>query len=280
MKTLPLLALSLVAALAARPASADHITGASVPICGQNDGRPAVGAVVALSGSATSAAPECPPLPVACDATVRAGDHLVTGPGASVALRAQGRYVQLGPDSELVASRTGEGAPDLTLLRGRMRVVAEEDIQVGPPIRIATPDLETLSPGDDTEAVAEVDPAHSSLCSWAGPIQVRPRAGGAALDATAGQCVGGGHGAVPAASSVGTLAVSLLDAARCGVADLGDLTPFEVAGGPPAPGFPVAPFNLPPRPYCQSGTCGGTHGSPPPSHIPVVESPPGNAPPP
>jgi hypothetical protein len=278
MNTLRLLSLSILAALAGQPALADHITGAGVPVCGPA-GRAALGTVVALSGSATAALEGCPPAAAGCDGAVYAGDHLVTGAGASVALRAGGRYVQLGPDSELVVSSTSEGGPDLLLLRGRMRVVAEEEVQVGPPPRIATPDLETVSPGDDTEAIAEVDPARSSLCSWAGPIQVRPRAGGAAVDASAGQCVGARNGAALAASAGGALAVSLLDAARCGLADLGDLTPFQVAGGPPVPGFPVAPFAMPPAPYCQSGSCGGTHGTPP-THIPVVESPAGFEPPP
>jgi len=277
MKTLRPLALSLLAALAGQPASADHITGAAVPVCGPA-GRAALGTVAALSGSATTALEGCPPVAAGCDGAVYGGDHVVTGTGASVALRAGGRYVQLGPDSELVVSSTSEGGPDLQLLRGRMRVVAEEEVQVGPTPRIATSDLETVSPGDDTEATAETEPARSSLCSWAGPIQVRPRAGGAAVDANAGQCVGAQRGAALAASAAGPLAVSLLDAARCGVADLGDLTPFEVAGGPPVPGFPVAPFSLPPTPYCQSGTCAGTHGNPP--HVPVVESPPGFQPPP
>lgn len=277
MKTLPLLAFPLLAALAAGPAVADRITGAGVPVCGPA-GRPAVGTVVALSGSATTALPDCPPVAAGCDAAVYAGDHLVTGAGASVALRAASRYVQLGPDSELVVSQTQEGAPNLSLVRGRMRVVAEEEVQVGPAIRIATPDLETLSPGDDTEATAELDPARSSLCSWAGPIQVRPRAGGAPVDATAGQCVGARRGVGLAASAGGGLAVSLLDAARCGVADLGDLTPFEVAAAPPPPGFPVSQTLVPPPTYCQNGSCGGTHGSP--SRIPVVESPAGNEPPP
>ena len=278
MKTLPLLVLALLlVALPGGHASADVITGAGVPVCGPG-GRAAVGTLSALSGSASMTFADCPPVAAGCDAAVYAGDHLATGAGASAAFHAQGRYVQLGPDSEVVVSRTDEGAPDLVLLHGQMRVVSVEDVQVAPPMRIATPDLETLSPSDDTEATAQLDPARSSLCSWGGPIQVRPRTGGAAVDAAAGQCVGGAHGVAPVASVGGALAVSLLDAARCGAA-VGDLSPLDVAAAPPPPGFPVTPFSMPPRPYCQSGSCAGTHGSPP-SHIPVVESPAGNAPPP
>jgi len=258
-------------------ARADQIRGPGVAVC-DDAHRALVGHVVAVSGDVSAAAEGCPPRALACDASVYAGDGIRTGTDARVAFQADELYVQLAPDSEIQLARTAEGAPDLTLLRGRGRAIDQQLVDVGPAHRIATPQAESLARGNDTEAFAHGDAAsaESGLCEWATPIEVKSRTGGAGTTLHPGECVGWHGASAPAATAGAALGVSLADVASCEIAS-NELTPIDVAGGPPIPGFPLEPPPVAPPPLCVAGACGS---GPPPTHIPVVESPAGFEPPP
>jgi len=263
------LALVLASGLAfAASARADTIRGPGVAVC-DDSARPLIGHVVAASGSVSATWQDCPPRALGCDDAVRVGDQLTTGPGARVAFQADELYVQLAPESAVQIAKTAQGAPDLTLLRGRLRAIDQQEVEVGPPHRIATSQAESLARGNDTEAFA--GGSGSGLCEWAVPIEVRSLPGGALATAHPGQCVGSTGGAVAG----GALAVSLTDVESCSIADTRDLSPIDVAGGPPGVEFPPTPPPVPPPPFCVAGSCG-----PGPSHVPVVESPAGYEPPP
>jgi len=268
------LALALALGAAAR---ADQIRGPRVTVC-DDPHRTLVGHVVALSGTVSAVQEGCPPRALGCDAAVYAGDGIRTGDDAHVAFQADELYVQLAPDSEVALGKTPEGAPDLNLLRGRVRAIDQQQVEVGPAHRIATPQAESLARGNDTEAFArgEGASAESGLCEWATPIDVKSRPGGAQSTLEPGQCVGWHGGSSPPAPTGAALGVSLVDAASCAIA-VNDLTPVDVAAPPSVPGFPVGPPPVAPPPLCVGGACGNGTG---PTHIPVVESPAGFEPPP
>lgn len=285
--------------LAAAPAPAEPAA------CGP-DGRELLGFVVAVSGSAWAENPACESSrrPLQCGEALREGDHVVTATGGRVAFLAQKVYAQMDAESELALRLTPGGAPDVALVRGRVRVIDQREDEGAAPNRVATPDAETLARGNDTEAAAPragADPqtAYSTLCEWARPVDVSRLGDGERTVAKPGECaVARPHVALyttPGQES----RVSLADTEQCDLADvIGDSTdrfdPTDVAGGPelvlagPPSGGAVQP------PVCVGGAgqCGGGGGpggggrtpprvlppAPPPS--PVVESPPTFKPPP
>ena len=235
----------------------------AVPPCDELPGRATVGTITAQTGTVTRAAPGCAPEPLACDAALLDGDRVETEADARVAVRAGGAWVQLAGDSAALLRRESDGSLSLVVERGNARVMR---LGEGPVPRVETRELAALEPGDDV--AAQVGDRASSVCSWSGPLDVRIRASGRITRATAGDCVLPDEAAASA-----SFVVSIADVARCEVA-VGELEPFDVAGGPPLPppSFPPPPF---PPPLCVSGACGGGGGA-----IPVVEQPGGYEPPP
>ncbi|RIK97866.1 MAG: hypothetical protein DCC71_21465 [Proteobacteria bacterium] len=275
---------------------------ATAPPCEDPGDRPVIATVVAVTGEPTRALPECEPSPLGCGSTIHAGDQIVTGPGAHVALESADRYVQIGPDAKVITRATSDGAPDLAVEQGAVRVIATSaigtDAASAAVARVATPQLRTDAAGADTIASAGAA-GGSAICSYAGPVAVVPIGGGpvriagraedpdgtpdvAAGPATlaANDCVVAGGGASAAAAPDAPV-VSIADVGSCDLA--GEFEPTDVALGPTGPGFPFAPPPPIPPPYCEAGSCGPrrtTPGPPTRAGIPLVESPAGYEPPP
>jgi hypothetical protein len=236
---------------------------------------PKAGVVTALTGEAWAQSERCGALerrPLLCGSVLFEDDHVVTGAGGNVAFEIEQSQVYVGPDSDLRVATGADGAPDLLLVGGRVRVVDPDDV-VGPDRRLATPDLVSVGRGD-TEAIAGAD-VPSSICVYARAISV----GDASHPLAPGSCAG----PVFVASDVAGLGVSLVDAGRCDYADAGDFVPTDVAAGPPPQRFlsPLVP--PPPPPVCQGGTCTSVNPGPPTPPVRVlrvIESPAVNEPPP
>jgi hypothetical protein len=242
-------------------------------VCVPGTQGPDVGIVVALSGDVFADGDECgvhSRRPLVCGALVYGGDRVITGAGAAVAFEMQKTRVQVAADSELRVAVDASDAPDLMLLRGRVRVVDPDDA-VGPGRRLATQDLVSTGRGD-TEAIA-IAGERSTICEYAHPLTLTPTGGGAGHTLEPGACSGANFAALDASS----LGVSLLDAGRCELAD--NFDPIDVASAPTSGAFPAPLPPPPPPPTCAAGTC-----NPPPPLPPtgcnLIESPGVSEPPP
>ena len=252
----------------------------AVPPCLDTSGNPAVGTVVAVTGEVSIASPQCAPVPAECGTAVHTGEFLTTGPGAQVALLADGRYVQVAGDSRVDVRTSGDGATRVAVERGTARVI-DVGTGAGPALVVATPALETRDPGADVVASVTA-PGVSSICSYADPIEVR---GGDRVSTVApGSCAGVATNAspVPTVTAIAggggavTLPVSIASVGRCDVA-AGPLVPTDVASGPPEPPLPPTPPPPPPPPYCQGNACLPPPPPPPTRNIieqPVIPEPP------
>jgi hypothetical protein len=254
-------------------ASADRLPRTSATCVPGAEG-PKAGVVTAISGSVFAESEHCGAIerqPLACGVVLHEGDHLITGAGASVAFEIEQTQVYVGPDSDLRVATDADGAPDLMLVEGRVRVVDPDDVAV-PGRRLATPELVSVGRGD-TEANAPAGAA-SSICEYARPIAL----GDGTHTLEPGTCAGPNF----AASAVASLGVSLLDAGRCDLADARRFDPTDVAAGPVPSPFPSPLVPPPPQPVCQAGTCTPfTPVTPPPAPpLGLVESPGVNEPPP
>jgi len=245
-------------------------------VCVPGTQGPDVGIVVALSGDVFAESDECgvrTRRPLACGAFVYGGDRLITGAGSAVAFEMQKTRVQVAADSELRVDTDASDAPDLVLLRGRVRVVDPDDV-VEPGRRLATADLVSTGRGD-TEAIA-IAGERSTICEYARPLALTSIGGGARHTLEPGACSGANFAALDA----GSLGVSLFDAERCELAD-DRFDPIDVASAPSGD-FPSPVPPPPPPPYCEAGTCNPPPPPPPPPPFccDVIESPPVNEPPP
>ncbi len=246
-------------------------------VCVPGTQGPDVGIVVALSGDVFAESDECgvrTRRPLACGAFVYGGDRLITGAGAAVAFEMQKTRVQVAADSELRVDVDASDAPDLVLLRGRVRVVDPDDV-VDPGRRLATADLVSIGRGD-TEAIA-IAGERSTICEYARALALTPTGGGARHTLEPGACSGASFAALDAAS----LGVSLLDAARCELAD-DRFDPIDVASAPAPGAFPSPVPPPPPPPSCEAGICNPPPPPPPPPPFccDLIESPGVNEPPP
>ena len=240
-------------------------------VCVPGTQGPDVGIVVALSGDVFAESDECgvrARRPLVCGALVYDGDRVITGAGAAVAFEMQKTRVQVAADSELRVATDASDAPDLELLRGRVRVV-DPDAAVDPGRRLATAELVSTGRGD-TEAIA-IAGQRSTICEYARPLALKPTGGGAGHTLAPGACSGANFAALDA-TSVG---VSLLDAERCELASRFD--PVDVASAPAPGAFPSPVPPPPPPPTCAAGTC---NPPPPPFCCDIIESPGINEPPP
>jgi len=263
---IPFAALLMLLALSSA-ASADTV-------CVPGTQGPDVGIVVALSGDVFADRDECgvhTRRPLACGALVYGGDRLVTGAGAAVAFEMQKTRVQVAAESEVRVATDASDAPDLMLLRGRVRVVDPDDAVV-PGRRLATAELASVGRGD-TEAIAPAG-QRSTICEYARPLALKPAGGGTGHTLAPGACSGANLAALDAAS----VGVSLLDAERCDLAD-NRFEPIDVASAPAPGAFPSPMPPQPPSPTCEAGTC-NPPPPPPPVCCDVIESPGVNEPPP
>ncbi len=246
-------------------------------VCVPGTQGPDVGIVVALSGEVFAESEDCgvrTRRPLACGESIHGGDRLITGAGSAVAFEMQKTRVQVAEDSALRVATDASDAPDLVLLSGRVRVVDPDDA-VAPGRHLATADLVSSGRGD-TEAISPAG-ERSTICEYARPLSLQSGRGGASHTLEPGACSGARFAALDAAS----VGVSLLDAARCELAD-NRFDPIDVASAPTPGPFPspIPPSPLPPT--CAAGTCDPPPPPPPPPPFccDVIESPAINEPPP
>ncbi len=229
---------------------------------------PPVGIVTAISGKAWAEAETCD-APVGralgCGESIYAGEHIVTDPGASVAFTIEQSEVYVAPNSELGVALGSNGAADLTLLRGRARVV-DPDAATGAGRRLASGELVSVGRGDTEISAIAGQPA--VICEYAVPLAI----GSAVL--APGNCAGPAFASRPADH----LGVLLADAERCDVATSDEFDPFDVAGGPGLSPFPPPSVPPPPPPSCAFGSCSGPPVGPPTKVL--IESPGIDEPPP
>lgn len=245
-------------------------------VCVPGTQGPDVGIVVALSGEAFAESDECgvrTRRPLACGVAIHGGERVITGAGSAIAFEMQKTRVQVAADSELRVATDASDAPDLMLLRGRVRVMDPDDA-VDPGRRLATSDLVSVGRGD-TEAIALAG-ERSSICEYARPLALKSSGGGAGYTLEPGDCSGASFAALDAAA----VGVSLLDAARCELAD-NRFDPIDVASAPSG-SFPSPVPPPPPPPSCEAGTCNPPPPPPPPPPFccDLIETPPVNEPPP
>ena len=259
----------LTAFLLATPSHADWVCVPGAP-------GPNVGVVTAISGTAWAQSERCGSIerrPLACGTVLYEDDHVITRANANVAFEIEQAQVHVGPDSDLRVTAGADGAPDLLLLEGRVRVV-DADAAVVPDRRLATPGLVSVGRGDTEANVPRA--GASSICEYARPIVL----GDGSRTLEPGTCAGPNF----VASDVAVLGISLIDAGRCDYADA-DFDPTDVAAGPVPASFPSPLVKPPPEPVCQAGTCRSVIPPPPtpkPPTLPldVIESPGVNKPPP
>ena len=245
----------------------------AVPPCYELSGEPVIGTVVAMSGPVSIGSPGCPPAPADCGSLLHAGQHLVTGAGASVGLLAGDRYVQMAEGSRVAVTTTDAGATQVAVEQGKARVIDVGPAGSATSVEVTTPKLASTDPGADVVATAPAE-GPDSICSYADPIQVRQ--GDRVTSVPAGSCVGtstgpsappivtsGPSGLVALTSSSSVPPLSIAGIARCDVA-AGDPGVSNVASGPVTALLPPNPAPLPPPVYCVGGSCSPNPPPPPP----------------
>ena len=146
-----------------------------------------VGKVTSLVGEATAQQPEGEARSLACGDPIYEGDRVVTASEGRVDVMMGDTLAHLAEDSQLIVERTPAQTPDVTLTRGKVRVI--DPRQGGEPARLAALDASAELTGTDTEAYvfAEKIGPYAMLCEWDAPlVVVRP---GERAVASPGDCV-------------------------------------------------------------------------------------------
>lgn len=233
---------------------------------------PVVGTVVAMNGTVSIGSPGCAPVPADCTSVLHAGQHLITGGGASVGMLAGGRYLQVAEGSRVSVATTEAGATRVAVEEGTARVI-DVGAEPGPSFEVKASPLVSTQPGADVVASAPAQ-GPSSICSYADPIEVRQ--GDRVTTVPAGSCIGvssgpsappvvtpGPSGLVALSSGPSVPPLSIAGVARCDVA-AGDPGVSNVASGPVTALLPPNPAPVPPPVYCVGGSCSPPPPPPPP----------------
>ena len=244
----------------------------AVPPCHELSSEPVIGTVVAMSGPVSIASPGCAPALAECGTALHAGQHLITGGGASVGMLAGNHYVQIAEGSRVAVATTDAGATRVAVEAGTARVI-DVGAQPGPGLEVTTPRLASTNPGADVVAAAPAQ-GPGTICSYADPIEVRQ--GDRVTSVPAGSCIGatsgpsappivtpGPTGLVALTSGPSVPPLSIAGVARCDVA-AGDPGVSNVASGPVTALLPPNPAPLPPPVYCVGGSCSPNPPPPPP----------------
>lgn len=236
-----------------------------------------VGKVVSVSGTVYAESPAGERRALNYGDEVREGDRVTVGAKGQLGVLSGEVYAQLASGSRVRFGTTAQGAPDLTLEQGKVRVVDTRTDAQAPRHRLATPHVEASGLGTDSEAyvLSERAGAYSMVCEWGEPLSVRR--GDEALTAQAGECATAkGHEPLyTSRAHEERIPVAVRDVSEQPSA-LGALaerfSPIDVAAPPPATGLlaPAPPaFELEP---CDTVPC---LGGLPASGLGVIESPTG-----
>ncbi len=210
---------------------------------------------------------------LSCGDAVYAGDSVTTGVDSTVGIAAQDAYAQLDSNATVEAGLTDQGAADLELRKGRIRVI---DRLEGENHRLGAIGSQARVHGNDAEAyvLAEKVGPYPMFCEWDEPLPVSR--GQETLLAPPGTCAI----AKPNEPIYGAPAHDErlpIDGAGCPtdvvMGGPGDhFTPTDVAAPPPpgfAPPLPGPPL-LPPASPCDDPGSGCTASKP----LGVIEQPP------
>jgi len=146
-----------------------------------------VGEVTSVVGKATAQQPDGEARALACGDPIYEGDRVATAKEGRVDVMMGDTLAHLSEDSQLLVERTPAETPDVTLTRGKVRVIDAR--QGGAPARLAALDASAELAGTDTEAYvfAEKIGPYAMLCEWDAPlVVVRP---GERAVASPGNCV-------------------------------------------------------------------------------------------
>lgn len=248
----------------------------------------AVGQVTSTSGDVRAIGPDGAERTLSCGDDIYDGDTLATGKSSNVGVLS-GAYLTQVPDSSAVLfGQTGEGAPDATLKRGKVRIIDVRD--GGGTARLAAADAAVRVVGNDAEAylLAEKLGDYAMFCEWDAPLDVVRRDEQKLADPE--QCViakpheplyvADAHEERIAPSELETCPPDL--GALATTDHFAPIASRDVAAGPPAIEWSnLAPPPAPP-PYnpCEfpGGACGGFAGTTPAGIITVSEPTPGTGP--
>ncbi len=243
--------------------------------------------VASVVGSARAESADGRVRDLACGDVVGAGERVQVGPASRLGLLAGEAYAQVEARSTLRVDVTPEGAPQLDLESGRLRVVDARGVD-SPPLGLGTPHASARGLGVDSElfVLSEKAGAYSLLCEWEAPLEVARN--GEQLAAEPGQCVVANPREALYLTPAQAERVALAGEDACPVGPvLGRVadrfSPTDVAAAPPPTGLlrPAPPAFA--RDACDDpgAGCGGMPNlAPPPSFVlPPVTPPPPTFPP-
>jgi hypothetical protein len=254
--------------------------------------------VVALAGDARAEEAGCEGQvrSLVCSALLFEGDRVITAAGGRLEFLAKNLRGRMDPDSELNLGLTRQDAPDLALVRGRVRVTDERGDAALPPHRLTTPDAQSLTRGSDTELAIGVDlqGPYATFCESRISLDLRRVEGSEHRMIQPGECALVRPHAAMVVIASRERERAMANLAQCDVNDvIGDANerfdPSDVAAR--GAGFePGPPSQLDPSADCTvGGLCSSsppdtpppvTPPVAPPRPPPVVESPPVFRPPP
>ncbi len=164
------------------------VLAASLAAAGSAPAADDVGRVVAVRGSVTAAAPGEAPRQLHCDDPIYEGDRIVSGEGAGLGIMSDGVYSGLDEKTTLAFRTTEQGAPELDLEVGHLRVL---DAANDESPRIQTPGLLAYNAGNDTEAIVSPEKLGtlSMVCPYDESVSVtRVAMPGVGVRPEPGQC--------------------------------------------------------------------------------------------
>jgi hypothetical protein len=143
-------------------AAADEVSGAAEP----------VGHVATLRGDVVAERPGEPPRKLHCRDPIYRGERLVTADGSRVGVLMGDVLARVGEGSALRVGRTAEGAADVSLEQGAVRVIDPRDD--GAEARLAVLDARAKLLGNDAEVYvfAEKTGRYAMLCEGDAPLAV------------------------------------------------------------------------------------------------------------
>jgi hypothetical protein len=121
-----------------------------------------LGHVVAVEGRATAFRPGQAERVLVCGDPIHEDERLATAPGARLVIASDAHHAHLGPEAELVLGRAAEGALEIALARGTVRLLAAD---AKPLSLVATPAGWARLAGSDLELVRSASGA-LRVCDW------------------------------------------------------------------------------------------------------------------
>ncbi len=181
-----LFALPALADVPSEPAATDTWETAQ-PIAEEASSERVIGRAVAIRGQVYAQTPGGAPRLLHENSAIFPGDRLVTSKGAQLGVLSGEYYTGLNADSVLTYRKLGNGAPEVILERGDVRVINAGE---GAEASIATPGMRVAASSSDTSAYALPEKAWvvSLVCALEGQVQIEGGSSGQSLLVEQGGC--------------------------------------------------------------------------------------------